>query len=197
MTAFSLQWQKELRGYNKEYLACKAKIFTIWPFTEELTEPWFSAQDRHRLHCLLAVSSEASYFFSFSLSFLFSKVREVIYTQHRKIKWSQLYIKSWAWYLEHHKSSINCCPDIPYSENSVRSCWLELVRAGFSEEVELIQATKSSGESLESEWEDTGKEGKVRKKVSCVSKCSANVGEWMTGCRHMPTRCLLRLQTRS
>lgn len=33
----------------------------------------------------------------------------------------------------------------------MRSCWLELVRAGFSEEVELIQATKSSGESLESE----------------------------------------------
>ena len=59
----------------------------------------------------------------------------------------------------------------------MRSCWLELVRPGFFEEVELIQVTKSSGENLESEWEDTGKEGKVRKKASCVSKCSANVGE--------------------
>ena len=148
--------------YNKDYLACKAKIFIIWSFTEELTEPWFSAQDRYQLHCLLVVSSEASYFFSVSLSFLISKVKEVIYTQHRKIKWSQLCIKSWAWYLEHHKSSTNCCPDIPYSENNVRSCWLELVRAGFFKEVELIQAAKSNGESIESEWEDTGNEGKVR-----------------------------------
>lgn len=36
MTAFTLQWQTELRGYDREYVACKAKIFSIWPFTEKL-----------------------------------------------------------------------------------------------------------------------------------------------------------------